>query len=130
MSCADVCLFDGYEFDGSATLYRKATRTARKDHECEECPETILAGERYEWATGCYDGEFQVFKTCSVCVEIRTAFTCGSWVHGNLWESIQEEMFPEWKRSGEWDCLAKLKTQRAIDAMNRRYRWWLGEDDQ
>ena len=46
------------------------TRKARKEHECCECRQTIEKGQFYEVVTGCWDGVWSEFKTCSDCVAI------------------------------------------------------------
>ena len=127
MSCADVCL--SMEFDGTTDFYTEKIVTARKAHRCCECGDVIPVGARYERVVGKWDGDFGTFETCLVCVEIRKAFCCGGWVLGALWESVYEEMFPEWRRSGPWDCLAKLDTDEARAKMNAQYRWWAGDDE-
>ncbi len=125
--CADVCL--SMEFDGRTDFYTEKVVTARKAHECCECRDVIPVGARYERVVGKWDGDFGTFETCLVCVEIRRTFCCGSWVLTQLWESVYDEMFPEWKRSGPWDCLAKLDTDEARAKMNAEYRTWADEDD-
>jgi hypothetical protein len=50
-------------------------------------------------------------------------------VFGQLWESIREELFPVWRESGAWDCLAKLTTPEAIAKANAEYREWLTDND-
>ena len=46
------------------------TRTARKEHECCECRETIQPGDTYHVFNGYYDC-WLVFKTCRKCQELR-----------------------------------------------------------
>ena len=124
MSCADVCLFEHYEGNGP-DFHTTKTVTARKSHQCEECRDPINPGERYECTSGKWDGQMSTFRVCLPCVEIRDAFTCGSWIYGELWESIREEMFPVWREKGPWDCLAKLTSEAAIEKCNAEYREWM-----
>lgn len=73
-------------------VYNVATRTARKEHYCCECGETIAKEVKYEHVKGCWDGSWNEFRTCSVCVAIRKDFTasgCG-FVHGGLWEMLHD----------------------------------------
>jgi hypothetical protein len=124
--CADVCL--SHDYDGDISLYREGFSRARKEYCCCECGDGIAAGERYQWANGKADDEMFREHTCVVCAEIRTAFVCGSWIFGELWESIRDEMFPVWKRASAIDCLAKLTTGAAIAKCNAEYAEWVGVD--
>jgi hypothetical protein len=127
MSCADVCL--SHDYDGDSSLYREGFSRARKEYRCCECGDVILLRELYQWATGKHgSGMFRV-QTCSVCAEIRAAFVCGSWIFGELWESIRDEMFPVWKRASAVDCLAKLTSDAAIAKCNAEYADWIGGQD-
>jgi hypothetical protein len=125
MSCADVCLDHGC-YDGAEFSTTKVVR-ARKPHRCGECRDEIPVGADYERCAGKWDGVIDTMRTCLACAEIRAAFVCGSWVFEMLWESIEEEMFPVWWRSGNWDCLAKLTSEAAIAKCNARYKAWLGD---
>jgi hypothetical protein len=125
MSCADVCLdmdHDGNEF------YTEAMRTARKPHRCCECQRTIQPGERYEHAAGKGHGD-RVFtaKTCAECSAIRDALVCGSWVFEQLWEAIEESVFPTWIHTGPWDCLAKIESVDARKALSDAFYAWKAE---
>lgn len=99
----------------------------RKPHVCCECREDIPKGVKHEVSTGKSDGMFWSFRTCLLCVEIRTAFVCGSFVYEGLWGAIEEEIFPLWNKAGPWDCLAKLTTPEAIKLANHRYSEWYKE---
>lgn len=122
MGCADVCLDHCYDEDNE--LYAESTVTARKPHTCCECGVTIAPGQSYQRVSGKSDGRMWTAKTCAVCVEIRRAFVCGTWIFGELWQSIEEGMFPVWDTSGPIDCLAKLDTREARDKCRERYRQW------
>ena len=125
MSCADVCL--SHDYDGDTSFYEEGFSRSRKAYVCCECGDTIRLGQRYQWAKGTTtDGLFRV-HTCAVCAEIRATFVCGSWVFGELWESIRDEMFPVWKRASAIDCLAKLTSDTAIAKCNAVYGEWTGE---
>jgi hypothetical protein len=117
------------DYDYDAKFHADKIVRARKQHTCCECGEPILRGEWYERVTGLWDGTFGTFATCTLCREIRRAFFCGGWEYTAMWDQIQDELFPEWKRLGPWDCLAKLDTDAARAKMNDRYRWWMGDDD-
>jgi hypothetical protein len=42
-------------------------RTARKEHQCCGCGETIRRGDRYHFTSGIWDGEPASFKHCARC---------------------------------------------------------------
>ena len=120
MSCKDVCIDSGWDLD-MPSFSNNVIRRAAKPHVCEECGDAILKGDRYEYASGMWDGEFMAFKTCLVCVEVRTAFTCGGYAITQLWENMRDEMFPHWNELVAIDCLAKLKTDAAIGKVRTHY---------
>jgi hypothetical protein len=124
MGCADVCLFEHYDGDNGPDFHATKTVTAKNTHQCVECRELIVPGQRYERTSGKWDGYMSTMRVCLVCAEIRDAFTCGSWIYGELWESVREEMFPVWRRNGAWDCLAKLTTPEAVAKCNAEYAAW------
>ena len=126
MSCADVCLEFEYEGSGAA-FYTERVVTARKVHRCCECFTAIPVGATYQRASGKYDGEVSTVKTCAACMEIRKAFVCGAWIFGQLWEEIEQVMFPILYESGPLDCLAKLKTVEARQKCRDRYHEWQQE---
>lgn len=120
MNCAEVCIDIDTGGDGNE-FFRRSTPIARKEWKCDECLETINPGAWYERSTGKSDGQFWSIATCQICVEIREAFVCGSFVFGMLWESIEEEMWPIWKTKGPIDCLAKIESRAARDYIQERY---------
>ena len=122
MSCADVCL--SHDWGGVTDFYAERTVRAKKPHVCCECGRTIGLGEQHEYVSAKCEGEFFTERTCGECAEIRKAFVCGSWVLGELWESMRDQMFPEWRSKGAWDCLAKLTTVAAVAKCNAAYREW------
>ena len=123
MSCADVCISDMGWYDEN-DLHDARKRRARVEHRCCECGRTICPGETYEHVAGKSDGRIWTAKTCTECVEIRAALVCGSWVYGDLWEAIQEEVFPAWLRTGPWDCLAKIDLLSARRLLEARFAAW------
>lgn len=123
MSCTDTCLYMGGD-DYPGEFYRDATPRAAKSHRCCECGGVISKGAAHHYATGKWDGEFQAFRTCAACHEIRTVFGCDGWAFCALWDSVNEQMFCEWDEMKAIDCLARLKTQPAIAKMRTRYAAW------
>jgi hypothetical protein len=86
------------DYDLAPSLYNARIHTARKVHRCYECRGHILPGERYEAASGIWDGEFSVYKTCGHCRDIRTwtgnniecARRC--WTHGDMISEMEEHI--------------------------------------
>ena len=66
--------------------------TARKDHRCGECGRTIKPGEEYEIYKGKYEGKIYTEKTCLDCVSLRNAFFQGSYVYGEVRETIVDQI--------------------------------------
>jgi hypothetical protein len=58
-------------------MYDERIVTARKPHHCCECGATIAKGERYQSASGMWEGRFGRFHTCLPCVETREKATEG-----------------------------------------------------
>ena len=125
MGCADVCLSMDYE--GRNEFYSEKVVVARKPHTCCECGDVIAVRVQYERASGKNDGDIFSVCTCLPCSEIRKAFCCGSWEFESLWSSIEEQLFPEWKQSGPWDCSAQLDTDAARAKINAQYREWIAD---
>lgn len=65
-------------------------RRARRAHVCCECGETIKPGDRYEYAAGCWDGDWSAFKTCLPCMRIRLHHCPAGWLYGGLEERLRE----------------------------------------
>lgn len=116
--CGDVCLDHGFE--EPVDLYSEMIVTARGRWSCCECHEFIEPGQRYQYAKGLCDGSWFMERTCLICAEIRKVFVCGSWIFGELWESIRQEMFPVWETKGPMDCLIKLENPEARDKCFQR----------
>lgn len=82
--CSDVYACAGDSF------VREKTIRARKQHHCCECGDVIEKGEEYQVASGCWDGSWYHFKTCSFCVMLRDTYCPGGYIYGELAETIQE----------------------------------------
>ena len=112
-----VCNYVDDDHPPAVLLSDKIVR-ARAVHVCCECRREIQKGDRFESVAGKWDGEFYVFKTCLVCVEIRGAFSCdGTYVYEALWESLTE-CFPDLTTG----CFEKLETAAAKAYL--KSRWW------
>lgn len=122
MGCSDSCVV--MDLDGYSEFTRETTPRARKAYKCHECLAVIGAGERHQYLAGKCEGDFWDARTCAPCAEIRKAFVCDTYVIGELWEALRDQLFPDWK---DWhdantiDCIAKLTTQTAIDKVRAEY---------
>lgn len=112
-----------------AKVFSETVRVARKPHRCCECDETIPAGARYEYATGCWDGSWSTFKTCLSCVEIRQHFACDGWIYEHLWEDLEENFFPDMRAGGP--CMEGLSPAAKARLFERRLVWLgVAEEDE
>ena len=57
-----------YESDDYCEWYRAKVQRAKKPHNCTTCGTTIATGQSYEYATGKFDGDVFVAKTCGACM--------------------------------------------------------------
>lgn len=97
------------EPDTPIHCYEIKTPKARKVHTCCECGKEIEPGQEYEHVRGRWDGpDFETFKTCSVCLEIRDAFFCHGWYYSMMYEYLYEHL-----REGDVseDCLVELSSE-------------------
>lgn len=103
MSCACV---PGYDCDGP-DLERWKIRKARKPHRCVECNREIAPGERYEYASSCYDGSWSHYATCLDCVSVAGAFFCDGLLIGGMWLMLKDHI--EYLNGAiHSDCLVSL----------------------
>lgn len=107
------------DFSDPADVYRAETRTARKQHWCEECGRRVQAGEAYCYTTTLYDGRWWVSKQCRHCVALGAwmGVLCGGYPIGGL----HEELIEHWREG-----YASLSVGRWIVAMQKR--WHDGAD--
>lgn len=99
------CVCIEYDYDGPEFV-SVADRKARKVHTCGECGEPIPRGQRYEVATGKWDGDFSTHKTCTVCRAIREDFMSCGFAYGRLWEDLRDVLLcdgaPEDEPEFDW----------------------------
>lgn len=57
----------------SPKAFYESVRIARKQHKCCECGSTIDPGEKYEHVKGLWYDDWEEFKTCMTCANIRNA---------------------------------------------------------
>ena len=127
MSCADVCIDMDYDSDENKFHWAEV-RKARKAHVCCECRETIPAGARYEHVSAKSDDCVWSAKTCPTCLEIRQSLVCGSWINGQLWEEIENGVFPAWVIDGPFDCLAQIDSLEARNVLRERFKEWQADN--
>lgn len=89
MNCECACDY-GDEIRASVSTTKIVT--ARETHTCCECREEIMPGERYEYVSGLWDGEWVDYRTCLPCAAIRDDYCGDGYVFGGLWEALHECM--------------------------------------
>ena|ERR1700744_4138332 len=120
MSDCGVCI--GSDDQDSASLCIVFWPKARKSHQCVECNRVIEIGQAYECVKMLFDGDWGRYKTCQVCAEIRTAFSCGAMVFGELWVDMKTYAFPKLNES----CFNELHTVEAKKYLRERWMKWKG----
>lgn len=118
VTCCPISSHDG---DYAASAHSQVMRTARKEHRCYECRETIKPGDRYEYFSGIWDGKPSAYKTCASCVEIRDHFACEGWIFGQLWDDLEQNFFPDMKAGGP--CMEGLSPAAKGRLFDRRLKW-------
>jgi len=83
------CLIDSEHGGSTPSELHEKIRKARKTYRCCECGCTISPGERYEYASGRWDGEYDQYRTCLPCREIRNRFMA-VWTYTALWSDLSE----------------------------------------
>lgn len=86
---------------------------ARKEHKCCECYRTIKPGERYQLFKGCWDGEWETFKTCSDCDELKNQIIGDLYVGSD--EGIPFGYLAEWAKEYGYE-FTYHNTKEATDA--------------
>jgi hypothetical protein len=114
------CPLNG-DHDEGPTVFSEEVRRAAKEHTCSECREPIKVGDRYENATGLWDGHWSTYRTCLSCVEIRNHFACSGWLYEHVWSDIEENMFPDMRAGGQ--CLDGLSPAAKARLFDLRMTW-------
>lgn len=100
MLFSDGCACITVSNEGGPAVKRDEVRVAAKVHTCGECGCSIRVGERYEVATGLWDGEWSTFKTCLPCVRVRDEHFCDGWhyeeVRGDFFNAFGFDYCGEW----------------------------------
>jgi hypothetical protein len=75
--------------DGEPARVYKAKRiTVRKAHRCVECAEAIPKGAHAEVVTALWDGEWDRFYTCELCLRIRDDLMGTRFCHGSMRDDL------------------------------------------
>jgi hypothetical protein len=114
------------EPDSYPEPYTQIVRTARKTHICTECGSKIKPGDKYENFTGKWNGGFDTYKTCPVCLELREAFFC----MGYFYEQVLEFLWEHIRDVGgqiDSDCLLELSPKARYKVFDMIEEYW--EDD-
>ena len=125
-NCACVWVETG---DCEPDFYNDTRRRARKVHQCEECGREIAAGEEYEFVTGKWDGSISVYKTCADCLSIRDSFFCDGWLHGGMWEALDEHLCDIGGVVAS-SCLEALTPAARARVIERIDDLWDGDDEE
>ena len=118
-SCA--CLYGGYGNDDSDGFQCRTRLVARIEHKCIECAKSIVKGEMYVRFAGKDGGRVFSNKTCAICEEIREALYCDGYYFGQMWQDIEEQLFPHFTVA----CVDKLSTVAAKECLSKRYQEWV-----
>lgn len=84
---ANLCI--DIDHDGGPSVHKCEVRTARKQHTCCECGETIEPGRKYEYVRGKWEDRWSEYKTCARCANVRRDFF-NSYVYGQCVEDFRE----------------------------------------
>lgn len=81
--------------------YRERVVTARLVHDCYACGFPIVRGERYEHASGVWDGRGDDFRRHLLCAVLEKAQgECGCWMFGSLPEGF--DLMSSWVLKRAW----------------------------
>jgi hypothetical protein len=127
----NVCIA-GYDGD-APRVYNPQVVKARKAHRCYECKRVIATGATYECITGLWDDwapshdapsrVWSTYRFCADCSAIAYGLSCdGTRSFGNLWEDIEENLFPEMTIG----CLANIGEPSAKAYLIQRWQEWKG----
>jgi len=93
-------------------MYEEHICAARKPHRCCECGAQIKKGERYQSASGMWDGHFARFSTCLPCADIRQELV----KHADVFDCCELPAFGELREYLAEDLPATIAAVAAMDA--------------
>lgn len=126
MECS--CTVSGDGIDYFFELINKVTRTARKEHKCCECRETIQRGEKYLSETLKY-GSLHTYKTCRTCESLRDEFFSDGFSYGNIIDDLRQHVV---ECSGDIPekCLSKLPEKARGIVCQMIDDYWIDYEDE
>lgn len=123
MECVIDMIDDVEEF---IEVISETMPTARKEHKCGECHETIGVGDEYEVIKGRFQGDLVTYKTCLICREIRDELFC-SWRYEMIWEDLSERDYtPE---IGDLLNFSPAAQQKLIEKLVIDDPWFEDDDE-
>lgn len=78
------CDYDPPEF------YDRNFVKGSKPHKCIECLRVIEVGESQEVVSGKWEGDFETFRTCMMCVDLRESMQLECFAHGMLVDDVSQ----------------------------------------
>lgn len=126
MTCCPLTSSDDGE---PAKFYDSSKPLAKRSHTCSECGGKITKSERYERVSAMWswDKRPETYRTCSLCVEIRTHFSCDGWIFGQLWDDLETNFFPDMKMGGP--CMEGLSPTAKTKLVDARMEWYFAQDE-
>lgn len=109
-----MCRID--DGDPVTTLTRAVKRKARKAHKCDECRRIIAPGERYEYTTFMWEGDFTEHKICDRC-QVGADWlikNCGGFIYQEIDEEIEEH-------AQEYGKPLAIPLRRLVVGMRRKW---------
>ena len=101
-------------YDNVPDFYDASIVKARKPHRCCECLREIELGERYERASGKWDGDFETFATCGTCLDLIGTLGIKCRLHACLHEELAEGNYEPLTARG-WLSLREENRQAIIE---------------
>ena len=93
------------DYDGEHPEFESRTwRTARKQHTCCACAETVRPGDRYHITAGRWDGQMETYKHCARCWGVCEAL----WKEGSSWIDFHLNCGETWESAFEEDPPAEV----------------------
>lgn len=103
------------------TMHSARIRTARKAHKCGECSRQIEPGEKYQYVSGVWDGDFDTKKTCRHCLVGQELLIreCRGFIYGGIQEDLQDHV----SEALPWS----MQAARLVVGMRRRWQRFDGK---
>ena len=114
-----ACSFHLSGYDEGSEFYNSKMVKARREHRCCECNKIIEKAEVHETVVGKWEGLIQRYRTCALCMEIRTKFGERGWLFGSVWDDIHEYLFPEMN----FNCMEGLSPEARTRIIERWQKW-------